>query len=248
MKLIAFHNIKGGVGKTAAAVNIAQLAGAAGVPTLLWDLDAQAAASWYLSVSGNGQRVKAGKLIKGKTPVGRLITRTNLTGVDLLPSDVSFRNMDLQLDRHGNERLLDDLVAPLAEDYALVILDCPPSLSKLAESIFRTADRVYVPIIPTWLSVNSWEQLVAFTRDKKLDERKLFPFLSMVDRRKALHRDFLKKPPKSLSRLLSGYIPYASAVERMGEQRLPVNLFAPRSPAALAYRLMWEQMRQQLAL
>ncbi len=248
MKLIAFHNIKGGVGKTAAAVNIAQLAGAAGIPTLLWDLDAQAAATWYLTNDTAIPKAKAGKLIKGKTPLGRMITRTSLPNLDLLPSDVSFRNMDLQLERQGNDRLFNDLIAPLAEDHALVILDCPPSLSRLAEAIFRTADRIYVPLLPTWLSINSWEQLLTFTRDRKLNTKRLFPFFSMVDRRKALHREVLAKPPASLKRLLSGYIPYASDVERMGEKRLPVNLFAPRSPAALAYRLMWEQMRLQLKL
>lgn len=247
MKLIAFHNIKGGVGKTASAVNIAYLASAAGIPTLLWDLDAQGAASWYFEREAPSG-TKAAKLVKGKTPIGRLITESGLPKLDLIPSDVSFRNMDLQLEKHGNDNALQSWVEPLAEDYALVILDCPPSLSRLAENIFATADRVYVPMIPTWLSVNSWDQMLTFVKDKGLDHKRFHPFFTLVDRRKRLHREFLEKPPEEIKRRLAGYIPYASDIERMGEFRQPVECFAPRSPAALAYRLMWEQMRKQLKL
>ncbi|WP_097460683.1 ParA family protein [Mangrovitalea sediminis] len=247
MKLIAFHNIKGGVGKTASAVNIAYQASASGIPTLLWDLDPQGAASWYFSRQAPSD-AKAAKLVKGKTPIGRLITESGLPQLDLIPSDVSFRNMDLQLEKHGHANALQSWVEPLAEDYALVILDCPPSLSRLAENIFAAADRIYVPMIPTWLSVNSWEQLQAFVKDKGLDRKRFHPFFTLVDRRKRLHREFLEKPPEDIKRRLAGYIPYASDIERMGEYRQPVALFAPRSPAALAYRLMWEQMRKQLKL
>jgi len=49
MRIIAFYNLKGGVGKTASAVNIAYLAAQSNLRTLLWDLDPQGAASWYLA-------------------------------------------------------------------------------------------------------------------------------------------------------------------------------------------------------
>lgn len=246
MKVIAFHNLKGGVGKTAAASNIAALAAEAGIPTLLWDLDPQGAVSWYFGNTGDqtGRVPKAAKLVKGKTPIGHCIVPTGIDNLDLIPADVSFRNIDLQLDRHGDDNTLKSWLEPLGEDYGLVVLDCPPTLSKLAEQVFEVSDRILVPLVPTWLSLNSWMQVQAFAAEKGVDSSRFQPFWTMADRRKRLHRELLEKPPKHLKGLAPGYIPYASDVERMGEMRQPVHWFAPRSPAALAYRLLWRSLSQ----
>ena len=104
------------------------------------------------------------------------------------------------------------------------------------------SDRVLVPLVPTWLSLNSWHQMQEFIADKKLDDSKFHPFWTMVDRRKSLHRQLVESPPPELARLMPGYIPYASDVERMGEKRQPVHWFAPRSSAAMAYRLLWRSL------
>lgn len=244
MRVIAFHNLKGGVGKTAAAVNIAYLAGQSGVPTLLWDLDAQGAASWYLGNDPDIVGEKASNLIRGKTPIGRMITASHYPNLDLIPAHPSFRNLDVRLDQEGGKHALRKWLAPLSESYGLVVLDCPPTLSRLAEQILETADHVFVPTIPTWLSLNSWEQLLSFAKDKKLGHAKLRPFLSMVDRRKRIHQHILSTESEQLPTRLRGFIPYASDVEKMGEARCPVDLIRPNSPAAHAYRLLWKEIRK----
>lgn len=244
MRVIAFHNLKGGVGKTATASNIAALAAESGLPTLLWDLDPQGAVSWYFGNTGDtsARTAKAGKMVKGKTPIGQTIVATGIENLDLIPADVSFRNIDLQLEKHGDGNTLKSWLAPLSEDYALVVLDCPPTLSLLAEQVFEVSDRILVPLVPTWLSLNSWQQIQAFAQEKGFDRSKFQPFWTMADRRKKLHRELLVSPPKHLKRLAPGYIPYASDVERMGEMRQPVHWFAPRSAAAMAYRLLWRSL------
>ncbi|SDX19273.1 ParA family protein [Marinobacter mobilis] len=244
MRIIAFHNLKGGVGKTAAAVNIAYLASSSGIPTLLWDLDPQGAASWYLGEDPDITGEKASRLLKGKTPVGRLIHPTRYPKLDLIPAHPSFRNLDVKLAEQENSSTLKSWLAPLSEDYGLVILDCPPSLSHLAEQVLSCADQVYVPTIPTWLSINSWQQLRQFAKDKKIRVAKFHPFLSMVDRRKTLHRTILEQGDERLKERLKGYIPYASDVEKMGEARKPVPVLMPRSAASHAYRLMWQEIRR----
>lgn len=244
MRIIAFHNLKGGVGKTAAAVNIAYLAAGHGIPTLLWDLDAQGAASWYLGETPDLVGEKAAKLVKGKTPVGRMIRPTAYDKLDLIPAHPSFRNLDLRLEKDGNDHMLKDWLKPLSEDYGLVVLDCPPSLSKLAEQVLATADQVFVPIIPSWLSMNSWEQLLHFAREKKIKTAKLHPFLSLVDRRKKVHLEMLNAPPRALKNRMRSFIPYASDVEKMGENRCPVARIRSRSPAALAYDMLWKEIRK----
>ena len=127
-----------------------------------------------------------------------------------------------------------------------MVLDCPPTLSRLTEQVLSIADAIYVPVVPTWLSLNSWSQLQSFVKEKKSGRKKLRPFFSMVDRRKSLHREILARGPELLANRLELAVPYASAVERMGEAGLPLELLAPRTPAADVYRQMWKTIRQDL--
>ena len=84
MNTLATYNIKGGVGKTAAAVNLAYLAASDGRRTLLWDLDPQGAATYLFRVK---PRVKGGGrgLVSGKRPVDDAVKATDFDNLDLLP-------------------------------------------------------------------------------------------------------------------------------------------------------------------
>ena len=97
MKVFASYNIKGGVGKTSTAVNLAYLAAREGRRTLLWDLDPQGAATFLFRVR---PRVKGGGrgLVTRKRPMEAALKATDFDGLDLLPADFSYRNMDLDLD------------------------------------------------------------------------------------------------------------------------------------------------------
>ncbi|WP_077530945.1 ParA family protein [Vreelandella utahensis] len=248
MQIIAFHNVKGGVGKTSAAVNVAYLASQAGISTLLWDLDPQGAATWFLSEDTPQPGRKLAPLIKGKSPVGDYVRSTPYPKLELIPAHQSARNFDIKLSQAGSGRELKQWLKSLSEETALVILDCPPSLSELAEQVMETANAVYVPIIPTKLSLNSWEQIDGFAKDHKIKAKRLRPFFSMVDRRKTLHRELADNRAKTLPRALNAVIPNASAIERMGEERKPLELMARRSKAAQAYRELWQEIRDKLKL
>lgn len=108
------------------------------------------------------------------------------------------------------------------------------------------ADKVYVPMVPTWLSLNSWNQLREFVKDKKLGNKKLRPFFSMVDRRKNLHREILGQSAELLGTPVNVAVPYASVVERMGEEGKPLELLASNTPAAAEFRKLWESVRKDL--
>lgn len=246
MKVIAFHNLKGGVGKTSAAVNIAYLASQDGISTLLWDLDPQGAATWFLSGGDKQPGKKLGPLIKGKSPIGDFIQATPYNRLELIPAHQSARNIDIKLNQAGSDHPLKQWLKPLSEETSLVILDCPPSLSELAEEVLKTANVIYVPIIPTWLSLNSWEQMDGFAKDRNVKGKRLRPFFSMVDRRKTLHRELVDNRKTTLPRALETAIPNASAIERMGEKRKPLELIDRRSPAAQAYRDLWQEIRGAL--
>jgi chromosome partitioning protein len=254
-RVLATYNIKGGVGKTSAAVNLAYLASRDGAPTLLWDLDPQAASTYLFRVQpeihGGGRR-----LIRLKSRAGALIKGTDHVGLDLLPADFSYRHMDLVLDnfKHPTRRLA-RVLAPLREEYEYIFLDCPPSISLVSESVFEAADALLVPIIPATLSSRTFDQLSELVRglerghgDGLANRLQVLAFFSMVDVRKAHHREVMAQVRGVHSvEMLGAAIPAADEVEQMGAERDVVPAFAPRSRAALAYQALWWDVRRRLS-
>src|SRR5690606_31043047 len=93
---VAFYNLKGGVGKTTTAVNMAYLAAAAGKNTVLWDLDPQAAATWFFQQ----EEVKSRAIkvfSKGKT-VAELEVTSPFPGLSVIPADLSLRKMEQEFE------------------------------------------------------------------------------------------------------------------------------------------------------
>ena len=156
--------------------------------------------------------------------------------------------MDLFLEQAKNPvRQLHKLLQPFKNEYYYVFLDCPPSISLVSENIFKAADAVLVPTIPTTLSLRTYQQIRKFFRQQQLDMVKVLPFFSMVDRRKQLHRSIVDAPPEHMENLLQTAIPYDSNVERMGTHRTPLAEFAPNSRSARCYEALWEEVKQQLS-
>jgi len=245
MKILGMYNIKGGVGKTATAVNIGHLAATSGLRTLIWDLDPQAAATFYLRVK---PKVKQSvKMLKGKRELDGVVKGSDYPNLDLLPADFSYRNMDLMLGENKKPAVqLLKLLRPLSRQYDLVVLDCPPSISLVSENIFRAADALMLPTIPTTLSLRTMGQLLDFMEGHRLDTP-VYAFYSMVDRRKRLHQDVMATPGDRRCRVLDTVIPYATEVERMGLERRPVTDYAPRSNAGRAYRALWDELRRHVS-
>jgi len=245
MKILASYNIKGGVGKTATAVNIAHLAARDGRRVLLWDLDPQAAASFLLRVR---PRVKGGgaALIKGSRDLDAAIKGTDFERLDLLPADFTYRNLDLILDatKKPTQRLA-RLLRPLAAEYDLVVLDCPPGISLLSESVLHAADVLLVPLIPTTLSVRTLDQLSEFISSFNGHRPKVLAFCSMIDRRKRLHLEIAERLPAERPDVARTVIPALSLIERMSVERAPVTAFAPRSTAARQYAALWAELAQR---
>jgi cellulose biosynthesis protein BcsQ len=247
MRVLATYNIKGGVGKTATAVNLAYLSAREGARTLVWDLDPQGAATFYFRVK---PKMKGGwkRLVRGRSDIRRSIRGTDFGALDLVPSDFSSRNLDLYLDRSKRpSKRLARLLKPLGKAYDFVILDCPPSISLVSESIFGAADVLLVPTLPTTLSIRAHEQLRNHLSDMGRNRPALFPFLCLVDLRRSLHREICKRFRDEDRNVLEAWIPYSSTVERMGVHRAPLGTFAGKSPPALAYERLWNEIRARLS-
>jgi len=242
-QVLATYNIKGGVGKTSAAVNLAYLAARGGATALLWDLDPQGASTFLFRIR---PKIRGGgrKLVRLKSDPSTLIKGTDHPGLDLLPADFSYRHMDLALDRfnHPTSRLA-LVLEPLRGEYEYIFLDCPPSISLVSESVFGVADALLVPIIPSTLSSRTFAQLSELVDGGP----RVLAFFSLVDGRKRLHREVMERLRAESSSVLETAIPSSVVVERMGVERDVVAAFAPRSRAALAYEALWEDVRRRLA-
>lgn len=251
MKVISAYSIKGGVGKTAVAVNLAYLCALEGARTLVWDLDPQAAATYYL---GQKAGVKSGakKLIFGDAELRDIVTETRYANLDVIPADFRNRKFDVFLDRgkKNPHRRLDELLAPLAAEYDCVILDCPPGINLLSESVFYASDVLLVPIIPTTLSVRAFDLLTKYVQEEQRKDRvrdiSIAAFFSMVDRRKQLHNSFVEVLPEERSGVLRCVIPSATEIERMGVNRAPIHAYAPSSRAAASYEDLWHEVKRQM--
>jgi chromosome partitioning protein len=241
VKVIATYSIKGGVGKTSAAVNVAALAARDGLRTVLWDLDPQGAASFLFRVE---PKVKGGgkQLIRGKREPLAVMKGTDVAGLDLLPADFSYRHLDIQLDKRKKPlQGLAGVLDQLAGGYDLAIIDCAPSISLVSESVFTAADLLLVPLVPSTLSVRTLEQLRGFLASAP-DPPDVLAFFSMVDRRKRLHKELVATLPD----VAAAAIPSASHVELMGLHRVPLVISEPRSPASLAYAALWDELQAAL--
>ncbi|MBW2712793.1 MAG: ParA family protein [Deltaproteobacteria bacterium] len=246
MKIIAVYSIKGGVGKTASAVNLAELTAQAGGRTLLWDLDPQAAATFYLRIKPEVDG-GIGQLLSGDRDVLGALRESDHPGLDVLPADFSYRNMDLVLDAAEKPRhMFHRLLTPLSLQYDWIFLDCPPSISLSSECIFRLADAIVTPLIPTHLSLRTHEQLSEHLAEMGPEAPQLIPFFDMVDRRKKLHNEVVAHAAAAAPEFLKSWIPYASVIEQMGEHRAPLSSYAPRTPAAKAYRALWSEVFERI--
>jgi chromosome partitioning protein len=241
VKTIATYSIKGGVGKTTSAVNLADEAARSGARVLLWDLDPQGATTFFLRVK---PVVKGGaeRLIGKKGALADSVRATDIPGLHLVPADFSFRHLDLHLDdtKRPTKRLA-ALLDPLADRYDLAILDCAPGMTLTSESVFAAVDALLVPTVPTTLSQRTLAQLADFLAESD-DRPMVLPFASMVDRRKKLHRELVEEYLERVPGFLRTVIPNASIVERMGVEHAPVSQLAPHSAAARAYADLWAEV------
>ncbi len=236
MTTIAMVNIKGGVGKTTAAVNIAHVAAREGSRTLLWDLDPQGASTFYLGLKEATESDTSGESEVLRRHGAR---STAFDGLDLIPA----RSPGEGAAGSGD---VDTVLDALSPHYTLIVLDCPPGLTPASERIFAAADALVVPTIPTPLSMRTLEQLRAHL-DRSSGYRPLvMPFLSMVDRRRKLHRELARDAARD-DAFLAAWVPYASPVERMGVQRGPISEFARGSAPARAFELLWTEIEGRLS-
>ena len=236
MKKLACYSIKGGVGKTAAAVNLAYALSEAGGPTLLLDLDPQGASTFYFRMRPS-KKLKAKKLFTDTEKLLGAIRGSDFEQLDVLPANLSFRKFDVLLESlKRSRRRLSQSLELIDDEYLNAVLDCPPNITMLSENVLTAADVVLVPVIPTTLSERTYTKLLDFCRDHRVPTSKVYPFFSMVQTNNRMHRETMERLRAQDPKFLRATIPFTVEIERMGIHREPVLVTKPRGRAAQAYR------------
>ena len=159
---IACANQKGGVGKTTTVVNLASYLALLGDRVLVIDLDPQGNGTSGLGVDRSSvERSMYDALVDG-VPLEGLVIQGTAEGVDLVPAAIALAGADLELAGvTARERRLRRLVEPVAADYDVIFIDCPPSLGLLTVNALTAADAVLIPLQCEYYALEGLTQLLA---------------------------------------------------------------------------------------
>lgn len=232
MAVITVFSIKGGVGKTTLATDLAWRWAQSGRRTLLWDLDPQGGASFLAGVA-EPLRHRASAIFQRDGRPREALVASRYSNLSLIPADASLRQLPVMLPRVGPRRM-HQMTSLLHADFERIVLDCPAGMSPVSEQALAAADAIIVPLPPSPLSLRALDQLRTELARLFPRHAPIVPVLSMYNCRRALHREVS-------SGEAAGWpaVPLCPRIEQVALRRAPLASFAAGLPADRALDRLW---------
>ncbi len=248
VKIIAFANQKGGVGKTTSAVNVAACLAAKGKRVLLVDVDPQGNATGGLGISKKNAKATVYDLLIGQASAAEAVIKTRFDNLSVIPSGIDLVGAEIELvDESRREYRLRDALNEIADSYDYIIIDSPPSLGLITINALVASDRVVVPLLCEYYSLEGLSQL---TQTMKLVQNRYNPSLSLIgvlinmyDGRLNLSYQVLSEIKKYFgNKLFKTPIPRNVRLSEAPSYGEPICVYDRRSKGALAYAEVAEEL------
>jgi chromosome partitioning protein len=243
-RIIAITNQKGGVGKTTTAINLSACLAEAGQQVLLVDFDPQGNASSGLGVERGDLEKTVYDVLSEEASVEESLVKNIQENLDLLPSDMNLAGAEIEFQEvEDNEKLLQNCLGKIQQNYDFIIIDCPPSLNILTINAMTAADTVLVPIQCEYYALEGLNQVL---KTVDLVKRKLNPQLelegvvfTMYDARTKLSLEVVESVKSNLNRTIyKTIIPRNVRLAEAPSHGLPINVYDSRSTGAESYRML----------
>lgn len=242
-RIYALANQKGGVGKTTTAVNLAAYLSTVGLKVLIIDIDPQSNATSSLSIDKNQVGLSTYDTLVDHYPLSEVIIPTRWKRLYLAPSSSDLAAAEIELvNEIGREFLLRQALAPLAEMYDYILVDCPPSLGLLTVNALTAAtDGVLIPVQCEYLALEGLTDLLSTVRlvreqlNPKLSVRGMI--MTMYDSRTNLGQQVVEEVKKHFGpQVFKTIIPRNVRLGEAPSFGKPIMAYDPTSTGARAYQ------------
>ena len=239
-KVIAIANQKGGVGKTTTAVNLSASVAAQGKRVLILDLDPQGNTTSGYGISKRTVQAGTYQLLIGENTAEEALCHTDYQ-VDVIPSNIQLSGAAIELvEMDKRESRLRQALAPIADRYDYIFIDCPPALHLLTLNGLCAADTVLVPIQCEFFALEGLSELMSTVRTVKKMYNKYIELegvlLTMYDGRLNLTLQVVQEVKKFFGdKVYATTIPRNVRLAEAPSYGMPVNYYDPASKGTAAY-------------